>query len=140
MEESSIENYVDDDEEKENEYRRYISLAGSLPIEMITRGIQETYCFMGNVKFTVYVDGTADLPSRDQSLLTRIGLCERKMENIDLSYLGKMLYHLIPDKSRYRRIPFNLDNIHLEDLKELNKSLSISEKSVVRHGKVLIEV
>jgi len=110
----------------QEEYKAYLQQAESLPKEMRRRGIGSVSSRFIETNFKVYADGTAEVPTRTQPVLARIGLTQKSTKRVGLESFGEMLYHLTATERRYEEEPRHLDQVTSGDLKGLASALSLS--------------
>ncbi|MBP7708157.1 hypothetical protein KA107_00605 [Candidatus Pacearchaeota archaeon] len=85
-------------------YSDYISVARSLPTEMVKRQVQYIPVHVDGKSIRVYIDGTAEFPTKNQPLLARLGLREPVQKRVGLESLGEILEYLTEGSP----FPYNL--------------------------------
>jgi len=116
-----------------DEYKAYLQQVESLPKEMVRRGVLKWPSYFQGTCFTIYCDGTAEVPKREKALLTRMGLKPRETKRVGLVNLGELLYSLkggIDKDQQYSDIPFQLGDIPQKDIDKLRDVFSSIEINV----------
>jgi hypothetical protein len=103
-------------------------------LSIIRRGFQRIDCRYNsqNFNFVVYCDGTAEVPIRNQPLLAKLRVQNKKTKRIGLKNLGELLHNLTTEKDKYSYSPILLDGMQDEDIMELTAALKSAEDFVKR--------
>mgnify|MGYP001569801854 CR=1 FL=1 len=111
-------------------HQSYLSRVESLLRKMNENGILQTDSSFDNNNFTIYSSGNAEIPTRDQPFLTRMGYGQRRTKRVNLKDIGEILHHLIGAKEKYKETPKSLDEIASVDLSGLCSMITVTEEKL----------
>jgi len=119
-----------------NLYNGYLSQAKRLSEEMLQQGVFHLSLSYRGKSFTIYSDGTAEVPLREDSsqILRRGSLHSQQTKRIGLQSLGEMVYYLTPDRSEFEELPKDLDSLTEGDIVSLHTLLNSEESTLINRG------